>query len=375
MDVLRRLFIILPIVLLQSCTSGNPESSNGCLSLDCETLKYSLLVADIDGSDVSVVRTSAFQEMTHPRVSNDKQWVAYTAYNQVGSDGCASLSVGYQNTEIRAVKISGTDDKRIIAPVSNSFNSNNYFIGNTNEFTYLSGPAASLQFYRAAVDTNMNLIGTPVLIPQWTGTPATFVPFDPQSNPNINRVVYPALYIDSGTLRKSLFLMNLSNSLLPVALTLGRDQAGTLITCSNSECENIMENDPKISADGTKVAFMRRASASGTNGFGWNLFVVNIASPLSETNISWTHHGSNLFKNDVLPEWLDSDTLIFSTIEIISSTNIIKDVYTMNIDGTQRSKINLPSGFRYSDVIPFTDTSGRSRIVVSAEKIGASCSQ
>jgi hypothetical protein len=59
----------------------------------------------------------------------------------------------------------------------------------------------------------------------------------------------------------------------------------------------------------------------------------------------------------------------------ISSTNVVKEVYTMKSDGTQRTKISLPAGFNYSDVFPFVDGSGKQRMVISAEKVGATCSQ
>ena len=172
---------------------------------------------------------------------------------------------------------------------------------------------------------------------------------------------------------KSIFIMNLSDSLGRVGLSIGRDHAGNVLYCADSACTNIMENDPKISPDGLKVAFMRRAGASGANGFGWHLFVVPLASPLSETDISWAYLGSDLQKNDGLPEWLDNSTLLFSTIEIASGTEVAKNIYTIKSDGSQRTKISLPSGFRYSHPFPFVDSLGHRRMLLSAEKIGASC--
>jgi hypothetical protein len=47
----------------------------------------------------------------------------------------------------------------------------------------------------------------------------------------------------------------------------------------------------------------------------------------------------------------------------------------MKSDGTQRTKISLPAGYRYSDVFPFTDGTGKQRLVISAEKINATCYQ
>ena len=364
--------MILPfIILFQNCSSPKSSSADqvSCTTLACSALKYSLLSADFDGSNVAIVRTSGYQEMTHPRVSNDKNWIAYTAYNDRDTQNCASLSIGYNNTEIRAVRIDGSVDKRVIAPTAGQFNSNNYWVGTTNEFTYLSGPTSALKFYRTTVDTQMNLISGPTQI----SVANTIVPVDPQTHLGTNKIVYPGLYNPGGGFVKSIFLMNLSDSTNLVGLSLGRDRAGTQIVCADAACANIMENDPKISPDGTKVAFMRQAQSSGLNGFGWHIFVVPVATPLSEVDISYSYLGSNTLKNDVLPEWVDNTTLIFSTIEIVSASDITKNVYTMKSDGTQRAKITLPDGFRYSDVFPYVDSTGKKRMILSAEKISATC--
>jgi Tol biopolymer transport system component len=368
--IMTSLLLISSIAVFQNCASKDSVPT-ACTSLECTAKKYSLFVADLDGSNLSLVKTSSYQEMTHPRVSSDKEWVSYTFYNDLDANNCASLSKGYFNTEIRAVRLSGIDDKQIIAPVANEFNSNNYWIGSTNEFSYLSGPVTALKFFRATVDSTMNLVSGPTQIP----VVGTILPLDPQTHLASNHIVFPGLYNPGGGFIKSIFMMNLSDSTNLVGLSVGRDRAGTPIICATAECTNIMENDPKISPDGSKVAFMRQAPDSGSNGFGWHIFVVPVASPQTEVDISYSHIGSDVLKNDVLPEWLDDNTLIFSTIEIISSSEFVKNVYTMKSDGTERSKISLPEGFLYADVFPFTDTNAKKRMVIAAEKIGASCSQ
>lgn len=353
-----------------NCSSKSPDSEPSCTTLLCSAAKYSLLVANLDGTNASLIRTSTFQDMTHPRVSNDKKWVMYTAYNDKNSEGCATHDQAYLNTEIRAIQMNGTGDKSVVSPIAGSLNSNSYWIGTTNEFTYLSGPVSALKFYRSTVDSNMNITAGPTQI----SVASTIVPMDPATNALTGKIVFPGLYEPGGGFIKTIFMMNLADSTNLVGLSIGRDHANNNIICANAACENIMENDPKISPDGTKVAFMRRAPSSGANSFGWHIFVVPVASPLAEVDISYSHIGSDLFKNDVLPEWISNTKLIFSTIEIVSSTEFYKNVYTMNADGTDRQQINLPTGFRYADVFPYTDSSGNQKMILSAEKIGASCS-
>lgn len=384
--------LMLPLcglLLFQSCTSSKPNNGGtACTTLLCSASMYSLLVADLDGSNVSMIKTSTYQEMTHPRVSNDKNWVMYTGYNDVDSRGCASLSKGYANTEIRAVQMSGAGDKGIIAPVAGEFHSNGYWIGTTNEFTYLAGPPSTvLKFYnRVTVDSlSMDIIAGPTPIP----IPADIFAVDPQTNLTTNKIVFSGLYdatlYDPSVVGfvKSIFIMNLSDGGQLERLSLGKNHDGKIIACpvTNPFCEDIMENDPKISPDGTHVAFMRQAPTAGIHGFGWHIFVVPVENPLpvedplSETDLSYTDLGSDINKNEGLPEWVDNNTLIFSSIEITSLSDFAKHVYTMKIDGTQKTKIPLPAGFRYSDVFPFTDGNGKQRMILSAEKIGATCTR
>ncbi len=349
--------------------SNNSPPTDICNTIDCKTKKYNLFIADLDGSNVRVLKSSSYQDMTHPRFSSDKKWITYTTYNDLNAQNCATSDQGYLNTEIRAVKLDGSDDRVLIPAVKNELHTNDYWITPNNEFTYLAGPVTSLKIYRASVDANMKLVGSPKHIP----VPSTIVPMDPQANGVTGKIVFPGLYNSGTGFVKSIFIMNTSDSQEIVGLTLGRDHKGMVIQCSNSACENIMENDPKISPDGSHVAFMRFANVSGGDGFGWHIFVVPVTNKLTEKDISYQHLGSNILLNDTMPEWIDNNTLIFSTFNFLSANNSVREIFKMNADGSNRSKINLPAGFRYADVFPFTDSDGKQNIVVNAEKISASC--
>ncbi len=159
---------------LPGCGSS-PDGSEECTSLDCLTSKYNLLIADIDGNNISVLLSSSWQDMTHPRVSADRNWVAYTTYNTADADGCAFYHTR-TNTEIRVVSMDGTKDKPIIPPVVTEINSNSYWYGSANEFTFLSGAGGATKLYRAQLDTLMNLVSGPAEIPV---PPAIIPPLDP----------------------------------------------------------------------------------------------------------------------------------------------------------------------------------------------------
>jgi hypothetical protein len=133
----------------------------------------------------------------------------------------------------------------------------------------------------------------------------------------------------------------------------------------------VRENDPKLSPDGNNAAFMRQAPNAGANGFGFRIFVVPVASPLNEVNIS-ASLGATQFNNDALPEWIDNTTLVFANIDSTTTFNTRK-IWVMNSDGSNRKQVILPNGYRYSDVYPFLDGSGNQKMIVSAEKIDAVC--
>ena len=366
--------LVMSLLLLVSGCGGGGGSNFGCGSLDCKTAKYNLLLADVDFSatspeatNITVLATSSYQDMTHPRVSHDKAWVAFTTYNDTNADGCASTDSGYANTEIKAVSLDGTQEKSVIPVSTNELNSNSYWFGSNYEFTFLSGPPGATKIYRAQTDGAMKLVAGPTLV----DVPATIIPFDPQAISGA-QLVYGGTYDSGGgNFAKSIFMESMDDIMdVPVGLSLGRDSTGAPLYGSD-----VMENDPKLSPDGAQVAFMRRAPNAGANGFGWRIFMVDTASPhsLDEVNISPASFGSSLLVNDVLPEWVDNSTLVFSFIDVSGSTHT-RTLWTMQSDGTGRKQIQLPAGYRYSDVFPFLDGSGNQKMVISAEKVSASCS-
>ena len=359
------LFMLLVCLAITSC--GGSSGNTPCTTLDCKTLKYSLFMADVNFSqanpaatNIQLIASSSFQDMTHPRISPDKLWVAYTTYNDTNGEGCATVDQR-ANTEIKATRLDGSQTKTIISKTNSELTTNNYWYGINNEFTFLAGAPGVTKIYRAQTDSAMNLISGPTEVT----IPATILPFDPHAISD-TQLVYGGQYDSSGSDVKSIFLQTLNPSGMPTGLSLGRDSVGTILLATD-----VMENDPKISPDGNNIAFMRQAPNSGVNGFGFRIFVVPIANPLSEANIS-ASLGSTIANNDALPEWVDNTTLVFSNIDSTVTFNT-RTIWTMKSDGTGRKQISLPTGYRYSDIIPFLSGSGNQKIIVSAEKIDAIC--
>lgn len=360
--------LIILSLLLSACGSSSSGGVSGCNTLDCQTLKFNLLLADVDFNDanpvatnISVIAASDYQDMTHSRVSPDKNWVAYTTYNNTNVDGCASTDSGYVNTEIKATRLDSSETKGIIPVATGELNSNNYWYGNNFEFTFLSGQPGMTRVYYAQTDAAMNLVAGPTEVT----VPGTIIPIDPMALSD-SQLVYVGVYDYMGSLVRSVFQQSLNPPGTPVGLTLGRDGAGNILFF-----DDILENDPKLSPDGTQVAFMRRAPNAGADGFGWRIFVAQVASPLGEVNIS-SSLGNSLLNNDALPEWIDNTMLLFTNIDSTVTVNT-RTIWVMQSDGSNRKQVILPSGYRYSDVYPFLDNMGNQKIVVTAEKIVANC--
>lgn len=364
---MNKLALCILCLSLTACGGGSNTPTPACASLDCATAKYNLLLVDVDltqatpvASNITVIATSTYQDMTHPRVSPDKNWVAYTTYNITNSAGCASTDSGYVNTEIKATRLDGSETRSLVAVTTGTLSSNNYWYGSNYEFTFLAGAPGVTKIYRAQTDAAMNLVAGPAEVT----VPGTIVPYDPMALSD-SQLVYGGVYNNMGVV-KSIFMQTLNPAGAPVGLTLGRDSAGTVLYG-----DDVSENDAKLSPDGSKVAFMRRAPNAGVNGFGWRIFVVPVASPLSEVNIS-SGLGSSLLSNDVLPEWVNNSTLVFGSIDL-TVTPYARDVYVMQSNGSNRKQVMLPSGYRYSDVYPYVDAMNQQKLVISAEKIAASC--
>lgn len=372
------LFLLFTLLLITNCGGGgeSPTASTdtpSCTGFDCGSLKYNLFVADIDFSQASpeatniqIVESNSFQNMTHPRISPNKQWVAYTRYNMTNSEGCATIeldpSIAYVNTEIRSTRLDDGVSKTILAMTNGELTSNNYWYNNNYEFTFLSGaPLGGARLYRAQTNASMELIAGPTEIT----IPSTITPFDPQAI-SATQLVYGGVYDLSGVKVKSIFIQSLNPPGLPTGLSLGRDNTGLVKVATE-----VLENDPKISPDGVSVSFMRSVPNGGVDGFGFRIFVVPVADPLNEVNIS-ASLGASILNNDALPEWIDNTTLVFTNIDSTTTFNT-RTIWTMKSDGSERKQVVLPSGYRYSDVFPYLDSSGNQKIIISAEKINATC--
>ncbi len=370
--------IILFIFFALAGCGGSPGATPAppCSSFDCLTSKFNLVTANLDGSNLAVIAIDSYREMTHPRITFDKTWVAYTRYNTVDAgSGCAEEKSpnGYYNTEIRATRMDGSVVVGLTTPDPSRFSSNNYWIKDTYNFTFLEGNPGStdatnkIKIKRSLRDVNLNLISTD-LIPMEN----TLLVYDPQQG--ADKIVFGGQYdiTNAASDVKSIFTIDLNGTTASLkGITVATVYKGTTPVVATEA----FENDPKFSPDGLRIAFMRKiATATAANNHGFHIFVTNTVSlPGAEVDISDQTIGRDTNFNDAVPEWINETTLVFFTLNIING-ELVQKLYTMRDDGTLRTEIPLPAGYYYSNVIPYQDA-GQTKILFAAKKSSTSCTQ
>ena len=374
--------------------SGNSTEPVACSTFDCLTSKFNLVTANLDGSDLVVVAKDTYREMTHPRITFDRKWIAYTRHNKLntnGTNGCAEVKgTDYTNTELRATNMDGSVLVALTTPNSARLSTNSYWIDNTYNFTFLDGVLGTtlypsdVKIKRSYRDSNL-LETSVVTVSTW---PNIFVA-DPQQVGD--KLVFAGLW-DSANLASAVkgivTLDLLSSSAVPEARTVAKGYMGTL-PASAVNWTQADENDPKLSPNGSQIAFMRRIDTKSTNltyEHGFHIFVTSasgVPTPGTEIDISDKYllqaQKQSLFYNDGVPEWIDETTLVFFTLNFTNPTvpdfGLEQKLFTMKTDGSLRTEIPLPAGYYYSDPIPYKDAGGKTRILFAANKSSATCKQ
>lgn len=276
---------------------------------------FGIYVASRGGAGFALVTGTDDREMTHPRVSPDLRRVVFTRYTVRGSDGRATEAQGYEGTEVVMVNVDGTGLKTLVAAKAGIINANAswspdgksvYFLSTDNAIRI---PEIHVYDLRTRAITRMP-------------TPSGLLPTDP--NRVANQVVFPSKRVD-GT-ADPLWLMNVDGT---------NARQLTAPVRASSDPGYYGDFDPKLSPDGTRVAFMRI-----DGGNGWRVMTLEIAA-MRETSL--TPDGAI----QGLPAWSsEGSRLVYTNLDTANPSQI--GLFTMNADGTDRVKVPLPGGRLYS---------------------------
>lgn len=298
-----------------------------------EPAQFAVFTSKKDGSDLKILLSNPDQEMSHPRVSPDRSRVVITRYTKRGRDGKATEEQGYEGTEILLMDLDGSGLETIIPAKSGVVSANGGWTPDGKALIYISTDNAQRTPELRQIDLATRQA---VKLPTPAGLRAT----DPHWE--AGKIVFPAK-ADEGKGADSLWVMNPDGS-APRQLTRPpRSKGGSGL---------FGDFDPKLSPDGTKVAFMRI-----DGGEAWKVMVLDLASGTEKLltppgPLEW------------LPTWSsDGKLLLFVHVDRAKPKEI--GLYTMTPDGNDRKMIPLPRGYLYGHSTFFPgDGSGDSARII-----------
>jgi Tol biopolymer transport system component len=296
---------------------------------------FTIYTARLDGTDLTPIISSPDREMTHPRVSPDGKRLVLTGYNARDKEGRATEEQGYEYTEIMVLDLDGTGLEVVVQPKPGVVAANGDWTPDGKGIIYIStdNPQRSPEIRQIDLQTR-KVARLP--------TPAGIKASDPHRV--AGKLVFPEKVGGRGA--DPLWVMNVDGS--------GARQV-TRPPRSSSAPGLYGDFDPKLSPDGSKVAFMRI-----DGGDGWRVMVLDLA----------TGEERSLTPKGVIewqPTWSsDGRLLLFVHLD----KQHLKDtgLYTMTPDGKQRTKVPLPPGYLYNHgyFFPGDGSSPKARIIFNA---------
>ncbi len=328
--------------LAASSASAAPAPRSAIARASTTATHFGIYTARLDGTEMTPLMTSDTQEMTHPRVSPDGKRVVLTRYNRKGKDGKATEEQGYEDTEVLVVNLDGTGLETIIPFKPGIIAANGLWTPDGKSLIYLStdNPKRDPEIKHIDLATRkITRMPTPdglkTTDPHWLG----------------NQMVFPV----KGKDVDALWLMN-ADGTRARQVTNPPEKRGLFSPGLYGDF------DPKLSPDGTKVAFMRIAG-----GTSWRVVVLDL-----KTNEERLLTPKELTQKGVmqwLPTW-SSDGRLLLYMHVDTSKLPETGLYTMTPDGQDRRMVPLPRGYMYghSTFFPGDGSSSRARIIFTATR-------
>lgn len=299
---------------------------------------FGIYTVRLSGKDFKPIVTNATKEMTHPRYSPDGEWICFTRYNKVGSNGFAMEENGYTDTEIVIVGKDGSDMKTVVPPKAGVINANASWVDGGNGLIWISSDNPKRLPQIMKIDLRTKKV-TRMPTPDGVACTDPHLVNDVFVFPAVNQTNNP-LYImaPDGSQSRKLTTPDVGRVLFG-----GKHSPG--------------DYDPRISPDGSQVAFMRLYGSEG-----WRVYVKDIKTG-KEQDLSG--EGSI----DTLPAWSsDGKLLVFWHIDKRNLKEM--GLYTMKPDGSDRRMIAVPRGYLHGHPAfhPLDGSSGDPRIIYRATK-------
>ncbi len=274
--------------------------------------KFGIYVAELSGKNHKQIAFSSWQQLSHPRVSPDHQWITFTRYTKKKWNGLAEETGGYAGSEIMLVRMDGTDMQTVIPAKEGKMNCVSSWADDGKSLIWVSDDNSENIPWIMKINLATREI---VRLP----TPPELKTTDPHIVGD--QMVFPvvAKKVDS------LWMMNLDGSNLR-QITFPKEPTGFRWAALPAG-----DYDPKLSPDGKQVAFMRLKGKDD-----WRLWVVDLATG-EERQLSGPDDV------DIVPDWSSDGKLIaFSHINTKDFRKM--GLYTIKPDGTDRKLLPMPRG-------------------------------
>lgn len=310
---------------------------------------FGIYTSTVDGRDMKMIISDPYRQMTHARISPDKQWITFTRFNKRGRNGLAEeRNRIYMETEIMIVRMDGTDLQSIVLPRQRIVSANSYWMPDGKGLIFVTNDNSKGVKELHHIDIATRKI-TRVPVPEHLS------PSDP--HPLGDQIVFPSY--DEKNKKNVLWMMKKDG-------TESRQVTDPVVPPTEKTGEKTLHSwqygdfDPKISPDGSKIAFWRHLPGGKLN---WHMFVLDLKTG-QEKDVSPVQ------TFDAMPEWSSDGKLL--TFFHITPKDIQKTgLYVVRTDGTGRKKIPLPIAYLYSQpsFVPGEGSGSDARIIFSAKKI------
>lgn len=302
--------------------------------------RFGIYTARLDGSAMAPLLTDNDREMTHPRLSPEGTRVALTRYNRKGSDGRATEEQGYEDTEILVVNLDGTGLRTVVASRPGVISANASWTPDGKSLIYVSTDNASKSPEIRRIDLATRKVarmptpgGLKASDPHWLGS----------------QLVFPVKRSDADVL----WVMN-SDGTRARQVTDPPEKRGLFSSGLYGDF------DPRLSPDGTRVAFMRIAG-----GTTWRILVLDLSTGKESQLTADEHIRQGVMQ--WLPAWSgDGRLLLYMHVDRSRPGEV--GLYTMTPDGRDRKMVPLPRGylFGHGTFFPGDGSSPAARIIFTA---------
>jgi len=313
-----------------------------------------LYTANLDGSNMKLLLSDSWRQLSHARVSPDKKWITFIRYNNVGKDGCAFPSPGnfptegeaYLETEIMLMKADGSGLRAVAPSEKGMFYVNSHWSPESSrEMVYMCGPYNGLgKICRVKFDESMEVEET-----SFIPLRKELYPVDPdwgKDTSGDDRIIFPAVDLSDKT--TGIYWVRLDGSGL-----------------EKLSYPPIRDNDPHLSPDGTKVAVMRQVNKA----LNWHITVIDVETKEAKDLSEDAFPKNTIVELEGVPEWSSDGRLLIFWHKYAKIGKQEHVLHTIQPDGTGRKKVHLPEEYKYSTASFFPEGSDDStRIVFSAHK-------